>query len=335
MFDFTKIHSEPINRDFILSKISDSQIFYQYFGKFEIGKVYSSKFRKDKNPSTGFYVNKTGRLIYNDISTSEKLDCFAFVAKLFNISYSEAIKKVAVDFGIIDGVSTTIINPETYTSGLQIDTDCKKKTIIQFKPDSWKEEYLTYWREFEITKDELISEGVYPIKDLYINKKKIYNKDNHLRFAYVEKYKGEEFVKIYSPHDPQMKWVSNIPLNVPFGLSDLKFKSDTVIITKSKKDLMVLKKIFTDVIATQNESESSLSNEVQELLLNNFSKAYIFWDNDPTGVDNCKKFNARGFRYFNIPREYYEKFKIKDASDYIAFYGVDALKELFEIKHIL
>lgn len=52
-------------------------------------------------------------------------------------------------------------------------------------------------------------------------------------------------------------------------------------------------------------------------------------------VESCKKFNDRGFGYFNIPKEYHNKYGIKDASDYIAYFGVDALKELFIEKQIL
>lgn len=337
MFDFSKIYSAPVNTDFILSKVADSVIFYQYFGPFELGKVYKSKFRKDRNPSTGFYVNKLGRLIYNDITTGEKLDCFAFVAKLYNISYSDAIKKIGNDFGIIGDSKQSIVSAATFKAASEIDKDCKQKTIIQVKPNRWKEENLAYWREFEISQKELEENDVYPIGDLYINKQKIYNPHNYLRYAYRLKYNGEEFIKIYSPHDTKMKWVSNIPLYIPFGLDTLPQSGDKLIVTKSQKDRIVLKKLFPAVIASQNESESALSSEIQEIIKNNhdFKRKIIFWDNDPTGVEACKKFNEKGFGYFNIPKECYEKFKIKDASDYVAYYGIDALADLLKEKNIL
>lgn len=331
MIDFSKVYTEPINRDFILARLQESDIFYNYHGSFKLGVVYSSKFRKDSTPSCGFYINKNGKLIYNDLKTGEKLDCFAFVAKLFALTYGEAIQRVAKDFGIIQSDSKLVYKPNP---DFELDLDVKSKTIIQFSPKRWDDNNLLFWRKYDIVREELEKENVFPINELYINKKKIYGKDVQ-RYAYLERSNGEEFVKVYSPYDKQMKWLSNIPLYVPFGLKDLKFKTDTIIITKSKKDLIVCKKLFSDVIATQNESESALGFDVQDMLLSNYEHAIIFWDNDQTGVDNCKKFNEKGFGYFNIPKMEYEKFKIKDASDYVAYYGVDALADLFKEKGIL
>lgn len=331
MVDFSKIYPGFITKEYVLSKISDYDIFSHYFGRFELKKAYKSVFRKDRTPSTGFYIGKKGDLRYGDFATGESLDCFAFVAKLFNLKYNQAINKIASDFGIIDGCSVT-----NSATALKVNEDInrvKEKTIIQFKVAKWNEENEAFWRKYDITREELIRNNVYPVKELYINKKKIFGKT--LRYAFLVKNNEEEFVKIYSPYDERMKWVSNIPLSIPFGLDSLPRKSDTVIITKSCKDLIVLKKIFTDVIATQNESVSSLPEDLQEMLLTNYSKRIIFWDNDDTGVDNCKKFNEKGFGYFNIPKEYYKKYKIKDASDFVLYYGVDALCDLFKEKNII
>lgn len=329
MLDFSKIYSEPISRQFVLARLQESDIFYNYFGNFKIGDIYSSFFRKDSHPSTGFYINKSGKLIYNDLKTGEKLDCFAFVAKAYNISYGDAIKKVCRDFGLIAS-DNVIYKPNP---NFKLDVEVKAKTIIQFVPDKWNVDNLSFWKQYDITKQELDRELVFPVSRLYINKKRIFGSE--LRYAYLENFNNEEFVKIYSPYDKRMKWVTNIPLRVPFGMNQLPYKSDTVIITKSKKDLIVCKKLFTDVIATQNESESSLPKDIQDILLSNYKNRIIFWDNDQTGVNNCTLLNEKGFGYFNIPKEEYEKFKIKDASDYVSYYGIDALAELFKEKNIL
>jgi hypothetical protein len=335
MFDFSKIHSGPVDRDFVLKKVDDATIFCHYFGSFKIKEAYKSKFRKDKIASTGFYINRVGKVIYNDFRTGEKLDCFAYVAKLYNISYGEAIKRVARDFGLIDN-TTCVVSNDTIRLGANLDKECKKETVIQFIPDKWTDAHLSFWREFEITKDELIRENVYPVKTLFINKNKIYNPKKYLRFAYIVENGDKSYVKIYSPSDPRMKWVSSIPLSIPFGMNSLPEKSDKLIITKSQKDRILLMKIFDAVIATQNESESALPSEILDNInLRDFKEKIIFWDNDETGVENCKKFNAKGFGYFNIPKEYYNKFRIKDASDFVAYYGLDALIELFKNKNIL
>ena len=335
MYDFSKIHAECINKNFLLSKVSEEQIFYYYFGKpFKLGDRYNSPFRKDKDPSTGFYINKSGILTYNDLRTGEKLDCVAFVAKLYNISYSQAIKRIAADFGLINSDAAVKVDITSLKPIEGFDKEQKKETIIQIVPGKWDKRHLGYWRIYDINEDELKRERIYPVKELYINKTKIGNKDNNIRFAYLENYKGKEYLKIYTPDDKINKWISNIPLHIPFGLEDLDYSSDTIYITKSKKDLVLLKKLFKSVIATQNESASSLPPDVVEHLCNSFKNRIIIWDNDETGVENCKEFNSKGFGYFNIPIKEYNKYRIKDPSDYVQYYGIDALEELFKQKGI-
>jgi hypothetical protein len=338
VIDFKEVKPWFVTKEFVLSKVSDSVIFYHYFGPFEIRKkTYKSVFSKDRNPSTGFYISKSKCIKYNDLRTRENWDCFAFVAKLNNINYGEAIYKVAKDFGLVGGEKSTSITKEIFVQAAKIDKEIKEKTIIQIVPERWTDEHLGFWRMYDATKAELIQNEIYPVRDLYINGIKIFNKNNHLRFAYRIIYEGEEYIKIYSPKDEKMKWISNIPLHIPFGLDSLPKQSKTLIITKSVKDRIVLLKLFDAVIATQNESEAAFP----ETLIQKFNTEYefeqkiIFWDNDETGINNCKRFNDRGFGYFNIPNIYRDKYKIKDASDYVSYFGIDALKELFIQKKII
>ncbi len=335
--DFSKIHSESLTQNFLLSKIDDATIFYHYFGPFDFKKQYRSVFSKDRVPSTGFYITEKGIIKYNDLRTRENWNCISFVAEKFGISYSQAIKKIAEDFGLIKSERPIVVNKEAFIEGAKIDKSAKEKTIIQIRPEKWTERTLKFWRVYDITEEELIRNNVFPIRDLYINKKKIYNKNNQIRFAYLVRHEGQEYMKIYSPYDKAMKWISNIPLNIPFGLESLPKQSKTLIITKSQKDRITLLKIFDAVMATQNESEASLTSDIIQILSTEyeFENKIIFWDNDLTGVESCKLFNEKGFGYFNIPIEYYKKYKIKDASDFVSYFGVEALKDLFIEKNIL
>lgn len=323
MIDFTKA---PLKLDerFVLSKMSEGSIFSQYFGSFEFKKGYRSVFRKDSDPSTGFYINRTGRIIYNDLKTGEKLNCFAFVAKKYGISYGQALRKVAEDFGLIYSDKMVVFDK---TQVYEIDEKVNQETQIQIQPSHWTKAHLNYWKQYGILEP---SKDIIPVAKLWLNGKFIPTKE--IRFAFVIQWENKVYMKIYSPSSKNMKWLSNIPLYIPFGFLDLPKMSDTVYITKSRKDMEVLKTIFTDVIATQNESESALSESVQKYLLDNYKNRIIIWDNDDVGVENCKKFNDKGFGYFNIPREDYEMFGIKDCSDYVSYYGLEELKKLLKTK---
>jgi len=338
MIDFNQVEvATTINSEFILSKLDDIQIFYFYFGKFELGKVYPSKFRRDTHYSTGFYINKNGKLIYNDLTTGEKLDSIGFVGKLFGLNFKNACIRVASDFGLIKTKAMPMAQ-KILDSTIEFDKEIKKNTVIQFIPSSWQSSHIKYWNQYEISVSELKREEVYPVKKLFINKSQIYNLDD-LCFAYVVREKTESkeniYTKIYQPYRTgQGKWISNIPLTVPFGLNTLKYGTDKVIVCKAQKDRIVLLKLFESVIGTQNESTSALQDDLVKHLCFHFPERVIIWDNDETGVKNCIEFNSKGFGYFNIPKEFLEK-GIKDASDYVKEFGIDKLKQLLINKNIL
>lgn len=338
MYDFGKVNSATnLSPEWILSRIDEFTIFRFYFGEFKVGKRYPSKFRKDNNPSTGFYISKGGRLIYNDLTNNEKVNCFGFVQKLCMCSFYEGLNKIASDFGLINE-NSKIVTQDFLDSSAKEEKVYKQDNLIQFSYQPFTEEAIKFWRYYEITKEELVKNNVFLIKDLYLNKIKIYNPENHLRFAYPLSYKDEEgkiqnSVKVYSPKDIRMKWLSTIPNSIPFGYDQLPHLSDTVIITKSKKDEIVLKKLFTDVFSVQNESENSFTEDRQQQILKDYKRRIIVFDNDDPGVNACIKFNQKGFDYFNIPKKYLEH-KIKDPSDFIKAFGEDYLREIFKQKNI-
>jgi len=346
VYDFSKINTSiSLTPTWILSRITDAQIFFHYHGRFSIGKSCKSMLRVDKNPSVTFFVGDNGRIIHYDFKEGKGLDCFAYVQKSFNLSFDKALSKIAEDFGLIS--KTTIKNSKkldfSLEEGNKIDKEFKKETLIQFTTKKWDSETLNFWRLYEITEQELNLESVYPIDRLFLNKKEILNPYNLVRYAKVENYTPDlanpkvtkDGVKVYSPYDTNMKWLSSIPLHVPFGLDTLNFESNLIMITKSFKDMIVLKKIFDSVIATQNESEAALPSNIIHMLDGLFDKKIIVFDNDETGVTNSKKFNEKGFGYFNIPNLERLKYGIKDPSDYIKYYGLEMLEDLFKAKNLL
>lgn len=336
MINFSKIPAiTSLTPEWILSRVDEFTIMRYYFGDFSVGKAYCSFFdKKDTRPSTGFYINKKGSLIYRDFRNGKTWNCFDFVKEIYNCNFKRALEIIANDFGLIN-IATLKVSKQVFEEAQQIERQNKAETLIQFIPEKWNKLNLSFWNYYEITQSELEENGVYPVNRLFINKNEIYNKNNILRYAYIIEHEGKQLIKVYSPFDKNMKWLSNVPLDVPFGLNKLVYNSDTVFITKSLKDLIVLKKLFYNVIATQNESEAALNSSVQEHLKSKFDKRIIIFDNDDVGVENCKKFNDKGFDYFNIPKDEYYKYKIKDPSDYIKFYGIDALKDLFKTKGII
>lgn len=337
MFDFSKVTPNVVTIDYILSRIDQTTIWCYYWGVFKLGKAYTSKLRKDRNPSVMFYINKNGNITLRDFTTEERWDCFTYVKELFQFSYKQhALNKIASDFGLISNLSQ--VSEAIYKQSSSIDTDIKKNTLIQFIPDKWTKENLSYWRSYEINQQELSKENIYPVKKLFINKKEVFG--DYDRYAYVVSYTdnnedSKTGIKVLSPKDPNMKWMSSVPLTVVGDIDKLQYKSEMVLICKSKKDKIICSKLFPDVCWTQNESTGCFPIEEQQLLLNRFKKAILVWGADDQGVRECTKYNEKGFGYFNTPKEDYIKHGIEDPADYVKWYGLDALKELFIQKGLL
>lgn len=303
-------------------------IFSYYFGPFKIGNIYSSKFRKDKNPSTGFYISSSGKLIYNDLRTGEKLDCFAFVQKLFGIDFNGCKLRIATDFGLL-GSEMSVEAQEAVQVAYDLDTTYKKETKIQFLSQKWNTEALAFWKDYHITKEELKHEGVYFIKDLFVNGRKIANRTDSLRFALTAEYKGEELTKVYSiGSEDTLKWMSNIPLFVPFGLKTLNKQSDTCFTGKAVKDMIIIKKFLPSVLASQNESPSSLI-KVKKNLLSTFKFNYLGWDNDETGLQGMDIMKEEGFIPWHVKIELFDK-GIKDISDLAKYKGLKAVEQFLK-----
>lgn len=342
IFDFKKVKvtASPVvlTTDWILSRVTDAQIFFHYYGRFKLGTACKVAFRLDKHMSATFFIGKSGEIVYYDFRDNTGMNCFQFVKKVYNVDFNGALKQIASDFGLIDRKSS-VCSPKMMDEGAKLDRELKRDTLIQFTVKPWSKAIggsLSYWNLYEITQGELERDGIYCVDRLFLNKVEIKNPNNYHRFARCETYGDNQTgVKIYSPHDKEMKWLNSIPLDVPFGINTLNTTSNLVMVTKSFKDRVILLKLFDSVIATQNESEGALPNVIISMLDQLFDKKVIVFDNDEVGVTNSRKFNEKGFGYFNIPEKERLRFNIKDPADYVATYGVEALRELFVEKNLL
>lgn len=335
MFDFNSVDAPArLNRDFVLSKITDAQIFYYYFGNFDLKNVYPSKFHKDRNPSTGFYVSKSGKIIYNHLNNKEpKMDCFAFVQRLYQCEFRDAVKRIALDFGLISGNPTPMAD-KIKKAVMNFDRTYKKQTKIHFEYSKWTPERLAFWKEYHIGEEELKKNGVYPIKKLYINEILIPNHKKVPRFALTIPYKGEMLTKVYSPAGDDLKWVSNIPNDLPFGASNLDRTAPFCFVTKAVKDKIIIEKFLPAVIASQNESKGAMSDHTIKNLMFYFDKNYIGWDNDETGLEAMEEMSKHGFTPVHVPVELLKE-GIKDFSDLAKAKGLKAVEQLLKQQGVI
>lgn len=325
---------EELTMDTILSKISDYDIYRYYMPSkdWKLNEVTPSPFKIDKNPS--FLVgNKCGNIThiaFND--TSKRGDCFNFVQQLFNLtSLHEVCKKIDQDFGL--GLSNSPLKDYKQVISEYKQPEITKRTaLIQVITRKFTKEELFYWNMYHQDIEDLKSNNVYSIKTLYFNKSKFPLSDTELRFGYF--YDG--FWKLYRPFNKKKeKWMpNNTPITKMDGLDKIK-NCDVAFINKSKKDHMVISKVFDCSCAVQNEGIACFSEENINYLKSNSKKQILSFDSDITGVENSQQITQLfNMDYCNVPKSYLKE-GIKDWAELAKVHGLEEIKKVLKQKNIL
>lgn len=321
--------------DSILDKISEYDIykFYMPHQNWKINVVTYSPFRNEKNPS--FIIGyRGGALRYCDFGdSSKKGGCFNFVMMLFNVSLNDALLMIDRDFdlGIISGSSTKQYE-RIISDYAQPTATSKREFFIQVKTRKFTHEELAYWNAYYQDIDDLRANNVYSIDTVYLNKQKFPIKDSELRFGYL--YEGHW--KIYRPFaDKKNKWMpNNVPITMMDGLDDIT-DCDVAFINKSKKDYMVMKKVFPCCCAVQNEGMGCFSEENVEFIKENSERQILSFDSDETGVKNSQLITDKfGFEYCNVPRLYLDE-GIKDWADLARIHGLKTIEKYLTQKQLI
>lgn len=314
----------------ILEKVSDYEIYRYYVGHdFVLGRTFCSPFRKENDPSFSVIVSKSGRLHHLDYGDPTKRgDCVDFVRQLYiGMSYDRALKLIARDLGVRE-------SPQGNGERAAVEMVEKKETLIQVVVRKFDTADLKYWGDYHITEKELKDNDVYAVKKLYINRERIMLPATELVFGYLM----DDKWKIYRPFaDKKHKWVTNIPHNHISGLQRIKPGCDNAVVTKAKKDEMVLAKFVPYVASVQSESEISISKENIDLLTDRCGTVYLNFDSDEVGVQACKYYNQFGFKWINCPKGYNtpEGKMIKDFADLAKYKGLDIVINYFKQKGVI
>lgn len=332
----TGVKRERLTTEAILNKISDYDIFRFYMPNknWKINTVTNSPFRKDNHPS--FLIGyKSKHLTYIDFGDSSvRGNCFNFVKTMFRLpTFNDALLMIDRDFGlgIVNGTSTQNY-VRIISDYAQPTLTAKREYFIQVKARKFTHEELAYWNEYYQDIDDLRENNVYSIDTVYLNKKKFPLKDTELRFGYL--YEGHW--KIYRPFaDKRTKWMpNNVPITMMDGLNDIK-DCDVAFINKSKKDYMVMKKIYPCCCAVQNEGMGCFSEENVEYLKENSERQILSFDSDETGVKNSQQITDKfGFEYCNVPRIYLGE-GIKDWADLARIHGLKTIEKYLTQKEII
>ena len=309
----------PITKEFILNKITQEQIFRKYCNNFKkIGVKFSSELRKDPNPSC-IISPYNGILWYKDFGdTSKAVDCFNYVMIKYSINYTEALKLIASDIG------KNLVSTEV-KSHRNINTIYNKiNTSYEFKLRNYTIRDKEYWGKYYLTPNILKHFNIFPVQYIKIIKSGTDGFTIRPKNGYVyiisEEYKIYKFLIL--DKDIPTKWFGNsgsIRDNKIFyeGYEQLPKYGDTLIITKSLKDVAVLYKLGYASFAPNGESVV-LNSDIISSIKSRFRDIYLFYDNDKPGIKGSNRNAAlHNIKEIRIP----ERYQVKDISDFIEMYG--------------
>lgn len=328
---------EALTQDAILQKISTYDVYVKFMPhrNWELNEVCISPFPrpgKGIEGSPSFIIgNKYGDITHFDFGMPEiKGDCFAFVKQLHNLStYDDVLKVIDNAFGL--GISSQKKDYKLEISQYKQPEITKRSTFIQVATRAFTKEELKYWNEYHQDISDLKENDIFSIKKLYVNKKSMYLPETQLRFGYF--YNGHW--KIYRPFEnKKKKWMpNNVPITTMDGLNNIK-NCDTAFINKSKKDMMVVKKVFSCSCAVQNEGIACFNDENIQYLKTNSNKQILGFDSDETGVRTSQQITKLfDFEYCNVPKPLLLK-GIKDYAEWGKQMGIKAIEEHFKNKGI-
>lgn len=311
MYSREQTKQPDITLDWILSKVTEYDIYAKYIGEFKVGMIYNSPFRKDKNPSFGiFYSKRTNQLLFKDHGTGECGNVIKFVQLYTGITnYPDILKDIVNRLNINNStkLTTTRYKPPT-------------ETVIGIVRQNFTETDKKYWSQFNIDINTLKKFNVFSIKYYLCNGvvKGIY-KDTNPMYAY----KVYNNFKIYRPlGDKYTKWRNNLTEYDIQGYEQLPQKGDILIITKSMKDVMCLYKMGIPAISPSSES-TFIPDKCLEELKTRFKRILILFDRDVAGIKYLRKISKKtGLEPLLINK----KFNAKDVSDAIKLNGFETIK---------
>ena len=303
---------DNITLDWILSKVTEYDIYAKYIGQFKVGMIYNSPFRKDKNPSFGIYYSKrTKQLLFKDHGTGECGNVIKFVS-LFTgkTEYSDILSDIVDKLNITN--NTKLVSSKQYIPPTE--------TVIGVVRQEFTDVDINYWKQFNISINTLKKFNVNSIKYYLCNGivKGTYKRENPM-YAY----KVYNNFKIYRPlADKYTKWRNNLTDYDIQGYEQLPQKGDILFITKSMKDVMCLYEMGYPAVSPSSES-TFLPKDVLEQLKTRFKRIIILFDRDVAGVKRSRKLSREtGLEAMFINK----KFKAKDISDAVKANNFEEIK---------
>ena len=249
-------------------------------------------------------------------------EIFKLIQLLFGYpTVREAWQKVDIDFKLGFG------SKEPKTSKIvqyQPPLDMPSHIAIKAKPFGYSE--LSWWMQRGVDQSQLNRYKVHNVQLYWLSKEQQGGKSG-TAYKYCFAYEIMGRYQLYQPCAPKdKKFRQNLTDRDLHGFHQLKYQQDTLIITKARKDVMVLdmlsEPIGAEFVAPRSEN-TPIAAEYLRYLETKYKKIYTLFDNDG-------KHRADSYPY--IALEIPVSSGVKDADEYRVKFGrtetIQQLKQL-------
>ena len=326
-------HGRPnIDLEYISKQLSDSDLAAYYIdGLSVIPEIISSPLRQDVHPSFWVYSPDGIKVKWHDYGTGEYGGMWDFIMKKYNLSFPQALQRVAQDLLHLKSDYISVITSDRKHVRMRSEkSDYQIRTTMR----DWEQKDFDYWDSYGVPRQWLLHADIYPISYIFVISETGFTrtiKADPYAYTFVERKDGICTEKIYQPFNTEgCKWRSGHDKSVWDLWTKLPQTGDKVIITSSRKDaLCIWAQTGIPAVSLQGEGYG-VKPQVMEELKTRFTNVYVLFDNDQTKEQNygrldgqklCAQYNLK---QIEIPAEY----ECKDPSDLFHKYGKSIAQEV-------
>lgn len=317
---------EEYNRKYIITKERVLQevdewllyVFYLENDDLQLRTTYTSPIRDkedyDSTPSFSIFERSRGNDIcefkWKDSAKNIHGNIFDLLCRMFSIDEKQVLEKINYDFCILDESSEVKVNRIVQRPVKKSDSK------IRIKSKQFTKEGLEFWSKYGITEELLSWKQVKEVEYTWFSdSQEAPFSIRELMFAYPE-YNYETLrwhYQLYCPYSKEFKFRNDLYENQIYGWNHIKQLSDTLVITKSNKDIICLKKFGIEAVSPRSET-TRIKDKTVKLLQSKYKNVYTLFDNDEAGEKAALDYDLPSLF---IPKES----GCKDFSDFLKMYG--------------
>lgn len=268
----------------LLAQINQQQVWLNLIGIVQLGQYILNPLRPDSNPGSCYLQEYKGNIILIDWASKQHsgIDCIAAYMRMNPHKKWDEVCNDLLNMG------TSKPSPYVYPGLVK-----KKSKIIGFEPIlvEWEPRHKDFLKLRGITRSQVEREEtrVWACKGYILEKeeRKIEYHFDELCFAYRH---GKRF-KLYFPNRDQFRFIGNITQD---DIWHLKRGSDTLLIIKSAKDLLVTENLVDfDLSMIQGENFGHPSDVLVFSWECAYKRVILLFDGDESGLKGMERFKDK------------------------------------------